>query len=232
MNADDATAIADRYWAGHFGCPPEGWFEEPYRIVLHGGELTGYPGVFGLFRNGRAIISVPAGRADLAGILSPGNSGSPMALATTLTSPATTTIGPAFTGYATSIPDSPRTARALTPEDSSALEVLEESCLPIEWEHGGSEAGQPLSGVFAGGRLAALAGYEVWGGTIAHIAIVTHPDFRGQGFGRAAVAHLAHRALAAGLLPQYRTLEANGASIGIATALGFRLYATSMAVRP
>jgi predicted GNAT family acetyltransferase len=69
------------------------------------------------------------------------------------------------------------------------------------------------------------------GGTSSHIAVITHPDFRGRGYGRSAVAHLAARALAAGLLPQYRTLVANHSSIHVAQSLGFELYATSMAVR-
>jgi predicted GNAT family acetyltransferase len=91
----------------------------------------------------------------------------------------------------------------------------------------------PASGVYHGNELVALAGYEVWGEMIAHIAVVTHPAFRGRGFGRCAVAHVARAALAAGLIPQYRTLESNLASIRVAESLGFSLYAyaTSVAVR-
>jgi predicted GNAT family acetyltransferase len=87
------------------------------------------------------------------------------------------------------------------------------------------------SGVFMGEQLVAIAGYEAWGGGIAHISVVTHPDFRSQGFGRSAVAHLGERTIRAGLLPQYRTLESNQASIRLAESLGFQRYATSMAVR-
>ena len=48
---------------------------------------------------------------------------------------------------------------------------------------------------------------------------------------RSAVAQIGGRAIAEGLLPQYRTLETNGASIRVARALGFCQYATSLAVR-
>jgi predicted GNAT family acetyltransferase len=89
----------------------------------------------------------------------------------------------------------------------------------------------PASGVFAGGDLVALAGYEVLGSTIAHISVITHPAFRGRGFGRSTVSHLARVALAAGLVPQYRTLESNRASIRVAESLGFVHYASSVAVR-
>jgi predicted GNAT family acetyltransferase len=79
--------------------------------------------------------------------------------------------------------------------------------------------------------LAVVAGYEVWGGSIAHISVIVRPGFRGRGFARAAVAHVAARAVEAGLLPQYRTLESNRASIRIAKSLGFEPYAQSMAIR-
>jgi predicted GNAT family acetyltransferase len=101
----------------------------------------------------------------------------------------------------------------------------------MEWEHGGSPIEHPCSGVFVRDQLASLAGYEIWSGGIAHISIVTHPEFRGDGYGRSAVAHLMERVIGAGLLPQYRTLEANGASMRLAEALGFQRYAVTVAVR-
>jgi predicted GNAT family acetyltransferase len=88
-----------------------------------------------------------------------------------------------------------------------------------------------VAGVFADGVLAAAAGYEVWGETIAHIAVVTHPAFRGRGLGAAAVSRIAAEAVERGLLAQYRTLEANAPSLAIADRLGFQPYARSLAVR-
>ena len=64
-----------------------------------------------------------------------------------------------------------------------------------------------------------------------HTSVVTHPAFRGCGFGRSAVAHVAQRAIEAGLVAQYRTLQANTPSVRIAESLGFRQYAASVAVR-
>jgi hypothetical protein len=77
----------------------------------------------------------------------------------------------------------------------------------------------------------ALAGSEIWGGCIAHISIITHPDFRGRGFGRSAGAHSAAGAISAGFIPQYRTLDSNLPSMRIAEALGFCRYATSLSIR-
>lgn len=199
----------------------------------HGDELADYNGVFALFRNEAAMVSVPVDLADsLHTLLMPEASAhSPESLAMALRPVATATIGPAWIGYAEEVPAPVHSARALNTGDAAALQSLQGACAATEWEHGGSSLDQPCSGVFADGQLAAVAGYEIWGGVIAHISVVTHPEFRSRGSGRSAVAHVAGRALAAGLLPQYRTLEANAASIHIAQALGFTVYATSMAVR-
>jgi GNAT superfamily N-acetyltransferase len=66
---------------------------------------------------------------------------------------------------------------------------------------------------------------------IAHIAVVTHPGFRGHGYARTVVSTLTEIALGRTFVPQYRTLEANAPSIAVARRLGFLQYATSLAVR-
>lgn len=233
MLDDSVISIATGYWASHLGCTSEELFSEPLRIITHGPELADYDGVFALFREGAAVVSLPANRSEalrplLAGF---GADGSPEALAAALQPAAEKIIGPAWIGYCTEAVQPMHPARALNPEGVPALQALQQLCNATEWEHGGSSAENPCSGAFAEGQLVALAGYEIWGGAIAHISVITRPDCRGKGFARSAVAHLAARALEAGLLPQYRTLESNTASIRIAETLGFRPYARSLAVR-
>ena len=226
-------SIADRYWAGHLNCPPDELFSQPLHVVTHGEELHGYSGALGLFRDEAATISIPPDRAEeLSGLLGGLENGcTPAQFAAALASVAALVLGPAYLGYATEVRGDDSLARALSDEDAVAVEGLREACGEEEWDHGGSSLEVPCSGVFCDGQLVALAGYETWGGTIAHIYIVTHPGYRGRGFGRGAVAHIARRALAHGLLAQYRTLDSNAPSIRIAEALGFQRYATSMAVR-
>jgi predicted GNAT family acetyltransferase len=79
--------------------------------------------------------------------------------------------------------------------------------------------------------LVAVAGYTVWGDVIAHVAVITHPQYRRPGYGRTVVSRLTEEVLRRRLVPQYRTLEANQPSIAIAHALGFAHYATTVAVR-
>ena len=228
-----ATSLATGYWAAEFGCEPNELFAEPFRIVTHRGQFADYHGVFGLFRQASAVVSVPSSHADtLLPMLTHLTGGcSPDVLAAALEPVTQRVIGPAYLGYTLNIAPPTHPTRALHSGDFHAVQEMQSSCDPVEWEHGGSAIENPCSGVFVDGRLAALAGYEIWGNRIAHISVITHLAWRGRGYASSAVAHLGQRALAAGLLPQYRTLEANLPSIHLAQSLGFQPYARSLAIR-
>lgn len=228
-----AISVASNYWASFFNCPVAELFATPTRVGLHGPELEGYWGASALFRQGKAMVSTPSGSDEFLAesLADPARLSSPAGFAETFAPLSALTIGPAYVGYASLIHEPGSSARALNESDTPAIQHLQNECDSHEWDHGGSPIEHPCSGVFIDGRLASLAGYETWGGTIAHISIITHPDFRGRGYARDTVAHLATRALGAGLLPQYRTLESNAPSIRLAQALGFSRYATSVAVR-
>jgi GNAT superfamily N-acetyltransferase len=231
---DERTlSIANNYWATQVGCPAAHLFAEPFHICTHGPDLADYRGVFALFRQGATAISIPADRVDvLMPLLNPlRHECSPGSLALALGQIPSAILGPAYLGYASAVSPPSHPTRALGPEDAAVYEEFRHGCNAADWDHGGSPIENPCSAVFVSDRIVALAGYEVWGGAIAHISIVTHPQFRGHGYARSAVAHLAQRSISAGLLPQYRTLESNQPSIHIAKSLGFYSYARSMAIR-
>lgn len=233
MLSDASLTIVTAYWAAEMGLAPDALFAEPLQVVPHGPRLADYDGVFALFRNGAATISLPPERMEPLRSRLPDRPLSPEQLAELFGNERFRVIGPAYIGYAERIVSpAPPAARILVKEDFPLVDELQRACAGDEWDHGGSEVEtSPAAGAFEDGRLASLAGYEVWDESIAHISVVTHPSFRGRGLGRAVVARLAMAALEAGLVPQYRTLDANAASIRIAEALGFARYATSVAVR-
>ena len=232
MQSEHIISKAKSYWASHLGCSTEALFAQPLLIVSHGTDLADYDGIFALFRGGSAAVSFPPDCVESLRHLLPSPPLTPTSFADAFGGSSFTVIGPAYIGYAEVAGSVTHPVRSLTGRDVSAAGALRAACPESEWEHGGSVVGEhPSSGVFVGSELVTLAGYEVWGGSIAHISVVTHPAFRGRGFGRSTVAHLAHVALVAGLVPQYRTLETNRASIRIAESLGFTHYATSVAVR-
>jgi GNAT superfamily N-acetyltransferase len=241
MLPDDVLLIADSWWARDFACAPSDLRPSSSRVQAHAGALSGNEGIWILVVGPCPLISMPAAIQAKMGERALGWTKSivedPAQLAEKLAPvSASKIIGPAYIGYATR--DSlegtgAHSARPLEARDAAAVARLRGGCTAEEWEHGGSDLLEvPTFGSFDNaGELAAIAGYELWHGTIAHISIVTAPDRRGRGHGAAAVALAAEHALGRGLLPQYRTLKANQWSIQLAKKLGFEEYGFSTYVR-
>jgi GNAT superfamily N-acetyltransferase len=78
-----------------------------------------------------------------------------------------------------------------------------------------------VSVIRAGGRVVAAAGYEVWGGEVAQVGVLTDPRYRGRGLGTAVASAAVARAVAAGLVAQWRARAAIVGSRRIARRLGF-----------
>src|SRR5262249_53060373 len=100
-----------------------------------------------------------------------------------------------------------------------------------EWENSGWEDCRLIAGYFLDGALVAAAGFEVWGGTLAHICVTTHAGFRNRGYGRACVRSVTEEAIKSGLVAQYQTLFENRPSIAVARAMEFEEYGRRMFVR-
>lgn len=237
MFSPSTSGIISRCWSRHFGWDEANGplWSSPARVVPHGGELMNYHGVMAMDGPEGSVVSVPS---PLQGELEPAlleSGASPTINATRLPPDMVSMVlGPAYIGYAEVVTGSPRhQVQLLGRKDALAVASLQEACETVDWESGGSdlEVAPVACGVFAGETLVALAGYEIWDGTVAHISIVTHPGHRGEGFGRSAVAFLARHAQWKKLLPQYRTLEGNAPSMAIARSLGFEHFGTSVAVR-
>ncbi len=235
------TEIADQWWCRDFACTPDGLRPPAPHVQTHKGDLTGNTGIWILLVGEFPVISISAASGDQVATRARRWTSSTIldqaALMNELEGcPVQSIVGPAFIGYATDTtfrsPQHPA-ARPLTLSDRECVQALRAGCTAPEWEHGGSALGEvPTFGAFTkDGQLAALAGYKIWGGKIAHLSIVTTSSFRTGGFGTAAVAAAANSAAAAGLLPQYRTLMSNTPSMRIAEKLGFEHYGVSVYVR-
>ncbi|HEX5159955.1 MAG TPA: GNAT family N-acetyltransferase [Ktedonobacterales bacterium] len=244
MATNDAHASADArvaaYWAGFLGCLPE-QLETPGTWVGPHADagLADYRGIYLLRRGESCVASVPAPLLPivterLAGL--PATSSFDMARLQRLFGDAIERfVGPAWQGYLRANDFRPverECVRQLTATDDPALRRLEEACGRQEWEHSGiGGAEQVMFGAFVGDQLVAAGMGEPLAAMLLHIGIVTHPDHRGQGHGRAVVSAIAAYGLGVGLVPRYQTLAANIPSVAIARALGFTHYATTLAVR-
>ena len=143
-------------------------------------------------------------------------------------------VGPAYQEFLrkSDFRPSPSSARLLTPSDTYALLELSKDCSEEEWEH--SDIGDldcPTFGLYAEGRLAAAANYRMESLDACAPGVITHPAFRGCGYGRAVLSAATADALDKGYLVLYQTLLSNLPAITIAEQLGYRQYGESLAVR-
>jgi len=122
--------------------------------------------------------------------------------------------------------------RPLSASDSAAYSALAAALDSKEVEDSGvSSEAFPAFGAFSDQILCAVASYEIWETSIAHITVATHPNYRRRGFAKAAVGALATAALDQGLILQWRAVAWNKNSLALARDLGFKHYCSTLYVR-
>ena len=143
-------------------------------------------------------------------------------------------IGPAFQGYMEAEDFHPFRAehiRQLNSADNDALQELSKACEPLEWEHSGVKISKLNQfGLFIKDKLVTVAHYDMWASNAASIGAITHPAYRGRGFGKTSASVAIKHAFDCGHLVLYKTLLDNTYSVQLATSLGFREYGRTMAV--
>jgi GNAT superfamily N-acetyltransferase len=96
-------------------------------------------------------------------------------------------------------------------------------------ECGLAEITSPAFVVRSGTKVVAAAGYRHWSGQVAHICVLTAPDWRGRGLARVVATAAVADGLANRLLPQWRTRVEP--SRRVARALGFRQLGAQLSIR-
>jgi GNAT superfamily N-acetyltransferase len=234
MMSAEAIQRVDQYWAGQLAISPDLLHSQALLVVPLPEGSDSFCFVFQ--HHAFTCVRVPPSYyEDLHKIISPRDHTELLTPAWWQRAIATTphqALGPAYLGYADAQQFWPivrHPTRLLTPADSAPLAVFANAVGPIAWEHSGlGEAPQPIAGCWEDDRLVAAAGYTVWGATLAHIGVTTHPALRGSGYGRSVVSAIGRHALERGYVLQYRTLCANSPALAIAAALGFQAYATTL----
>lgn len=242
MNDTSAAAVS-AYWAATFGCTIADLRPSHGHAYVHA-QLAGYRGVQILMFDGAApIISVPddllAPMQHVASTWQPGHLDVTAQVTSVLGERAGLVVGPAVLAYAddttlrtVTTPHQTRLLERTSTADCHQLQAFADDCSPDEWEAGGSNIEHDVVfGTFVETTLVAVAGYEVWGNRLAHIAIIAHPTHRGNAFGTSAVLAASRHAITAGVVPQYRALQSNHSARRLAAGLGFAPLAMSLAVR-
>jgi len=227
------------FWAAHLGCRDVQLTRPGTSVVRNGPGLAGYRGATAFLRPPACVLAVPE---DWYGQVTSRLGRRPPAevfdvalLAQVFGAAVDRVVGPAWLGYADASDHRPaptRGTRLLRSKDHAQLRRLAAACGPTAWEHSGIDPGRPpVFGCFAGDTLAAAGMLEPWGERLLQVGIVTDPAYRGRGYGKAVVSTMTAHGLTLGGVVQYRTLEANLASIGISRSLGFQPFARTLAIR-
>ena len=127
-------------------------------------------------------------------------------------------------------PPSPFTLRQLTEADAELMSALQAANTPEDVEEAYVEVTHEIAfGCFHGDQLvAAASGYERTG--FLDLGVLTHPEFRKKGLGKAVVGAACDWANQKGMIAQYRHNALNINSQNVATSLNFRKYFSSEGV--
>jgi GNAT superfamily N-acetyltransferase len=127
-------------------------------------------------------------------------------------------------------PSQPFSLRQLTIADAESMSALHEANPPEDVEEGFVEVTHQIAfGCFLGGQLvAAASGYERTG--FLDIGVLTHPEFRKKGLGKAVVGGLCNWATQHEIIAQYRHNVVNTGSRHVAESLRFQMYFQSEAI--
>ncbi|WP_434993400.1 GNAT family N-acetyltransferase [Arthrobacter sp. Ld5] len=110
--------------------------------------------------------------------------------------------------------------RRCPPDDvaEAGLSTVEHPFVLVDGDD--SDAATPLAG----------AGYDIWQGILAHVAVITPPGERRKGYAGRVAAVAVEEAMAAGLVPQWRARTDNTASQRTARRAGFAYAGTQTSV--
>jgi GNAT superfamily N-acetyltransferase len=228
----------DATWAAFFGLSSPAFLLPGIQVVAHH-QLVDYQGVW-LFRHHASLcLSVPPDSVKsiqaVVRAYTVESLFSETGIRALLGPRIERIIGPAYQGHVErpQFRSAPHPGvRVLSRADHVALQQLADACEVDAWEHAGIAFDEPhVFGCVADDRVVAVARYRPAWEEAVSIGVVTHPAYRGRGYGRAVVSAATAQALEAGFIVLYQTLLANAPSVDLATGLGYQPYATHLAVR-
>ena len=240
---NDATRETVReHWAALLGCAPATVFTAGPSVVpttseavevfsYEGGAVVSAPpSLAGALRSVLAARSIPTTATEARALAEAAVDRCEVGGGPTVTE----VLGPQFVGYCDDSTFTPvhEESTAVELVDPASLASLRAATPAAEWDRSGvrTDDDDPTVAVARDGRPVAAAQYAVEHET-AGIAVVSHPDHRGAGNATLAVSQATAHGLNAGLVAEYRTLEAWSSSVALAERLGFERVGRSLLVR-
>jgi hypothetical protein len=232
------TTMLEQHWFDKLGGQPDDLQEGKVTVRAHG-TLAGYAGATAFKRNNACIISVPKNIVEdvekkVAGAACQ-DVFKPVYLEKLFGSNVEMSIGPAWQAQIDMEHFKPchgADSRLITVADEPAMKRFLQNCSTTNVDLNGLKSGRLQTvGVFVGEEIVAVSGYELRDDTIAHIAVLCRPDYRGKGYAKKAASHMTSITLAKKMGIQYQTLMSNPSSIALARGLGYTDFAETITVR-
>jgi GNAT superfamily N-acetyltransferase len=236
VNCRDAALAA---WAAELGTTSSVLQSPGTTVVRHGAAFGGERVAFALATDTACVVTVPddwyATAEAALGHQGAAEAFDAVRLAGLFGPAVGRVVGPAWQGHVDAdgfAPVDPRGTRPLSGGDRAALVALAAACPKGEWEASSVDPDRPpVFGCLVGGALVAAGTLAPWRERFWNVGIVTHPEHRGRGYGRAVVSAMTRHGLGQGWLLRYQTLLANVPSVALARSLGYRPHARTLAIR-
>jgi GNAT superfamily N-acetyltransferase len=232
------SAEVEAYWATVFQCVPDDLWRPGVVVTPHMGQLTDYRGVFLFRRRDACRVSAPPDLVEHVNDILRGRDAFDVfqgdVLPTFLGDRVERVIGPGWYGYVGSSgfrSASRPGCRKLTESDAHHLALLWDACGKSDWTEASFDKAPARFGCFDGDRLVAASNLTHWRLGDDRIGVVTHPAFRGRGYGAAAASAAIERALQTSPVVEWRARGTNAPSIEVALKLGFTHYGQNLAIR-
>ena len=230
-----SSQLIDKYWSKKFGLEADALYQPGVRVVPHVHWEETF--VYALVRDTTCLLSVAPSLVELtqarASNLEVRQMLDPTQLQALFDQCIERTVGPAYQGYADVegfLPSQSGAVRTVRPEDAELVHQFKAACEPIAWEHSAiDEARSPLFANFSTEGIVAIGHYSVWDERIASIGVLTHPAYRNRGNGKFVASAAMSNAFEHDYIVAYQTLMTNRPAVAIATALGCRDYARTLA---
>ena len=228
----------DTYWASVFQCSADDVWPPGIVVSPHGAHLADYRGVFLFNRHDACRVSAPSELVEPLKSLAHGQDVLDVFHGDTfvklLGDQVDRVIGPNWYGYVSRgeyRPASKRGCREITADDARQLDVLRNACGKSDWAEASFDKVPALFGYFEAHHLVAASNLTAWRVGDDRIGVVTHPEFRGRGYGAAVASAATGRALRTTPVAEWRASGTNTASIKTALKLGFTRYGENLAIR-
>lgn len=228
-----------RDWSERLGCKISDMSSSNIVVRQHAGALKEYHGIYCFYNGTTCIISAPSEYVSRINIAvserQPEEAFDVELLTNSIDSENYQLVGPAYQGY---IDDSSfmeqethNIVELVTEHQLASLQDFRLACSQTEWEHSDIDLQRrPILARFCDKKIVAAGSWRVERSGTLSVGVISHPDYRGQGYGKEVVSALTSKGVKTGATVHFQTLKSNTSSVAIAKSLGFKELASTLSI--